>query len=105
MVDLFSAGMHETNGVLIHLQNEKAMQVRLDKDKAGVQYRLVPAEKMDDTEDGDQKWINASGYILAQWRSGNSVVWQWLKDKGLDDAASVARQLGLRRRGRTRSSA
>jgi hypothetical protein len=55
MVDLSSVGMHETNGVLIHPQNGKAMQVRLEKDKAGVQYRLVPAEKMDDTEDGDQK--------------------------------------------------
>jgi hypothetical protein len=105
MVDLISVGMHETNGVLIHLQNGKATQVRLEKDKAGVQYRVVPAEEMDDTEDGDPKWINAFGYILGQWRSSNSMVWQWLKEKGLDDAASVARQLGMRGRGGARNVA
>jgi hypothetical protein len=89
--------MHEINSVLIHnLQNGKAMQVRLGANKIDVQYRQVPAGKIDDTEAEEPRWVSAYGYILAEWRGSNSAVWQWLKEKGLDEVASAAKQLGLK---------
>ena len=98
MVDLSSVGMHEINGVLIQkLLSSKAMQVRLGANKIDVQFRYVPVEKMNDTESEDPQWSNAYGYILAEWRRSKTTVWQWLKEKGLDEEASAVKQRDLKR--------
>jgi hypothetical protein len=96
MIDFAPIGMHEINGVLVHKLNGMAIQVRLEKDNVDVHYRELPSDKMNDTESEEPKWITAYGDILAEWRSSNSAVWQWLKKKGLDETASAAKQLKLR---------
>ena len=86
--------MLEHRGVLIQkFENGKAMQVRLEPNRVQVRTRYVDAQKMKDTESDTDPWSLANGYKLAAWREGNSPVWQWLLEKGLDEQATVTDML------------
>jgi hypothetical protein len=91
-MNLAKWGMDEQKGVLIQdLKNGKAMQVRLDPDHVTVRTRSVPVQKMDDVDNEKPEWTSAMGFILAEWIQSNSAVWQWLKEKGIDENAAKLR--------------
>jgi hypothetical protein len=95
-VNLAAWGMHEYNGVLVQpFPNGKAMQVRLEPDRVDVRTREVPVDRIHETEANEPQWNTAYDYVIADWMQRNSPVWQWLKEKGIDEPMAIKRMLHL----------
>jgi hypothetical protein len=94
MLNLSEWGMYERDGVLIQpLGNRQAMQVRLGSDHIDVRFRRVPIDNANDTTSATPEWTTAYGFTLGEWISGESPVWQWLREKGVLKVEVMKRQM------------
>ena len=97
MINLSESGMYEHSGVLIQpFPNGTAMQVKLAPDRLDVRTRTVPGDKANETKGDTPKWLTAYDYVISEWVLSNSPVWQWLKEKGIDETAVHKRILKLK---------
>jgi hypothetical protein len=95
--NLAEFGMYEHQGVLVQdLENGTAMQVKLAPDRIDVRWRSVPVALINETDTDTPAWTTAYGFNLATWVTGNSPVFRWLKEKGINEVAMHKRQLGLK---------
>ena len=65
------------------------MQVHLHWNCVEVRFRVVPVDRMTDSESPAPRWLVANGWLLARWWREKSPVWWWLKEKGIDEGIIV----------------
>ena len=88
--------MYEHEGVLIQrFENGDVMQVKLAPDKIDVRIRRVSGVHANGTTSDNPEWVTAYDFVMNEWLAGDSVVWQWLKTKGIDEIGMRKRLSGM----------
>jgi hypothetical protein len=95
--DLTNEVLEHEGVLMVRLGRGSAMQMRLDPDRTGVVFRIVPIAKATRLE-GDSTWHVVSDSQLRTWIHPDSAIGQWLMGKGLlskgIDSDKTARELG-----------